>query len=60
MKAVALENLGNYTESLKAFLSAYERDSQHPLELVLCIVQVSGCICQLEDDEEINLSDEGE
>ncbi|KAK3742065.1 hypothetical protein QZH41_015748 [Actinostola sp. cb2023] len=60
IKAVALENLGNYTESLKSFLSTYERDSRHPSQLVLNIMQVSGCICQLSEDEELNLSSQGD
>jgi hypothetical protein len=60
LKAVALENLGNNSDALKSFLSAYEWDPRHPLELVLNIIQVSGCICQLSEDEELNLSHDGE
>lgn len=56
---MALESLGNNTDALKSFLSAYERDPRHPLELVLSIIQVAGSICQLSEDEEIDLNQEG-
>ena len=60
MRGVALENLGNYTECLKSYLKAYEMDARCPKELLLSIVQVVGCVCQLSESEELTLSETGE
>lgn len=59
LRAVSLENLGNYRESLSSYLKAYELDSGHPTELLLRIVGAVGCICQMSEMEEISLSDQG-
>ena len=59
LRAVSLENLGNYKECLKSYLKAYELDTAHPTELLLHIIGAVGCICQMSEREELTLSDEG-
>lgn len=55
LRAVALENLGNYSECLRSYLKAYELDKVHPTQLLLSIIQVVGCICQMSESEELPL-----
>ena len=59
LRAVSLENLGNYKECLKSYLKAYELDTAHPTELLLRIIGAVGCICQMSETEELTLSDQG-
>lgn len=59
LKAVSLENLGNYKDCLKSYLKAYELDTAHPTELLLHIIGAVGCICQMSEREELTLSDQG-
>lgn len=59
LRAVSLENLGNYQECLKSYLKAYELDTAHPTELLLRIIGAVGCICQMSETEELTLSDQG-
>ena len=59
MRAVSLENLGNYRECLKSYLKAYELDTAHPTELLLSVIGAVGCICQMSETEELTLSDQG-
>ncbi|XP_032230398.2 tetratricopeptide repeat protein 28 [Nematostella vectensis] len=57
LQAAALQNLGNHSSALLAYLKTYELDTNHPLEIVLNIVQAAGCLCQMTEDDEINLSE---
>ena len=59
LRAVSLENLGNYKECLKSYLNAYELDIAHPTELLLQIIGAVGYICQMSEKEELTLSDQG-
>ena len=59
LRAVSLENLGNYKECLKSYLKAYELDVAHPTELLLQIIGAVGYICQMSEKEELTLSDQG-
>jgi len=58
LRAVALENLGNYQECLRSYLKTYELDAAHPIQLLLSIIQAVGCICQMSEAEELALSDQ--